>query len=74
MLTTHRAWIAVFCTLGAGGLLVLYLLFSVHESDEDWERFKQNRHCRSVGIQAGNNQGGWRCDDGKIYYRWRQQK
>lgn len=67
-------WNLAFAALALAGVVVIYLLFSAHEADEDWERFKQDRHCQSVGREAGNNQGGWRCDDGKIYYRWRQQK
>ncbi|MFM8331753.1 MAG: hypothetical protein ACKN9T_08695 [Candidatus Methylumidiphilus sp.] len=67
-------WNVVFGVLLLAGFAALWLLFSADESEEDWEAFKQARHCQSVGRQAGNNQGGWRCDDGKVYYRWRQQK
>lgn len=61
-------------TLLLSSVFVLYLLYSAQEADEDWETFKARHHCQSVGQAAGNNQGGWRCDDGKVYYRWRQQK
>jgi len=67
-------WNLVFGALLLAGGTVLWLLFSVHGSEEDWERFKQARHCQSVGREAGSNQGGWRCDDGEVHYRWRQQK
>ena len=66
--------ILIFGALCLAGGIVIYLLFTAPEADEDWETFKQSHHCQSVGRQAGNNQGGWRCDDGEIHYLWRQQK
>lgn len=74
MLNSRILWNGVFAALALAAGMALYLLFSVHESEADWEAFKQAHHCASVGREAGNNQGGWRCDDGKIHYRWRQQK
>jgi hypothetical protein len=67
-------WQLIFGTLAASGTVIVFLLAFAPEADEDWEAFKLTRHCQSVGSEAGNNQGGWRCDDGKIHYRWRQQK
>lgn len=68
------AWNLTFGLIALFGAVVLYLLLTANEADEDWNRFVAEHHCVSVGHQAGNNQGGWRCDDGQIHYRWRQQK
>jgi len=74
MFKNIQPWKPIFAglTLAAGS--VVYLLAFAPEADEEWEAFKTAHHCHSVGQQAGNNQGGWRCDDGEIHYRWRQQK
>lgn len=66
--------IFIFGLLCVAGGMVVYLLFTAQEADEDWEAFKERHHCMSVGEQAGNQQGGWRCDDGEVHYRWRQQR
>ena len=66
--------IAAFSTLGLAFVTVAYLIFSAPEGEADWQKFVAEHHCQSVGGEGGNNRGGWRCDDGKIHYRWRQQK
>jgi hypothetical protein len=67
-------WKLIFGGLSLAAAAVAYLLVFAQEGDADWEAFKAAHHCQSVGAQAGNNQGGWRCDDGAVHYRWRQQK
>jgi hypothetical protein len=54
--------------------MVAYLLFGAHEAGEDREAFQERHHCISIGEQAGNQQGGWHCDDREIHDRWRQQR
>lgn len=60
--------------LGIASVMVIYLLTSVHEGEEDWQQFVEANQCRSISNEDGSNRGGWRCHDGKIHYRWRQQK
>ena len=74
MLKKIDPWKMVFGSLAVAGAVVIYLIQFAEEGEEDWDAFKTAHHCQSVGQQAGNNQGGWRCDDGEIHYRWRQQK
>ena len=74
MFKTIEPWKLVFGSLALAAGVVVYLLLFAQEADEDWEAFKSAHHCQSVGQQAGNNQGGWRCDDGQVHYLWRQQK
>jgi hypothetical protein len=74
MISRFSVWKLAFAALLAAGAVVVYLLFSAQGAEEDWEQFKQSRHCQSVGRELGSNQGGWRCDDGAVHYRWRQQK
>jgi hypothetical protein len=74
MLSAVKTWNLLFVALTIAGLTVLYLIFSTYESEDDWEQFKQAHHCVSVGSQTGANQSGWKCDDGKIHHRWRQQR
>lgn len=64
----------VLVAMVSAAVVVAYLLVSAPEADLDWEDFKATHHCQSVGVESGNNRAGWRCDDGKVYYRWRQQK
>ncbi|HYE35368.1 cbb3-type cytochrome oxidase assembly protein CcoS [Methylocaldum sp.] len=66
--------IVVFVSLGVALLFVAALLWSVREGDEDWNEFSQAHHCVSLADTEGRDRAGWRCDDGKVYYRWRQQR
>lgn len=65
---------AAFSALGLAAATVGYLILSSPEGEDDWQKFVQDHHCQSVGETGGSNRGGWRCDDGQIHYRWRQQK
>jgi hypothetical protein len=69
-----RLEIAAFSVLGVAALTVGYLILSAPEGEADWQRFVKANHCKAVGAMDGSNRGGWRCDDGQIHYRWRQQK
>ena len=66
--------IAIFSALGVALMVVAYLILTAHEGEGDWLKFVEAHHCQAVGAADGSNRGGWRCDDGKIHYRWRQQK
>ncbi|MEQ1529643.1 MAG: hypothetical protein ABL925_10025 [Methylococcales bacterium] len=50
------------------------LYFSVSVDDGNWNEFKDQHHCRLHVNDSGNQQLSWYCDDGKTYYRWRQQR
>ncbi len=65
---------AVFSALGIALVTVAYLILSAPEGEADWQAFVAAHHCQSVGAADGSNRGGWRCDDGRVHYRWRQQK
>jgi hypothetical protein len=70
-----KPWeILLFSLLVLAALKTAGLLFGVHESEEAWDRFKAEHHCEAVGQIQGSNRAGWRCDDGRTYYRWRQQR
>jgi hypothetical protein len=70
-----KPWeIGVFGGLGAAFLVVVYLILSAPEGEADWEAYVRDHHCTPVGAMDGSNRGGWRCDDGKVHYRWRQQR
>lgn len=73
-----RSWklweIVVFGILAVAGLSVVLMIISVPEGDREWEEFKARNHCLSVAQERGGRAAGWRCDDGEIHYRWRQQK
>lgn len=66
--------IAVFTGMGVALMAVAYLILTAHEGEGDWQKFVEANHCQAVGASDGTNRSGWRCDDGKIHYRWRQQK
>jgi hypothetical protein len=66
--------IGVFGSLGAAFIVVVYLILSAPEGEADWEAYVRDHHCTPVGAMDGSNRGGWRCDDGKVHYRWRQQR
>jgi hypothetical protein len=53
-------------------LTSLYL--SVNTDDGAWEQFKAEHHCKLRVSEHGTQRASWECDDGEIYYRWRQQR
>ena len=53
---------------------LLHLYASVTTDDGQWERFKADHHCRLLVNERGSQRLSWQCDDGKLYYRWRQQR
>lgn len=65
--------ILAFGALAAAGLGVLVMIFLAPEAEQDWEDFKRNHHCVSLAEERGGRVAGWRCDDGEVHYRWRQQ-
>lgn len=54
--------------------IVSKLYFTVDYNDEDWEQFKTEHHCQIRFTKTGTQRASWVCDDGKTYFRWRQQR
>jgi len=50
------------------------LYFSVNVDDGNWEQFKSENNCKLLTTETGTQRLSWDCSDGKIYYRWRQQR
>ena len=50
------------------------LYFSVNIDDGNWEQFKSEHNCKLLTTETGTQRMSWECNDGKIYYRWRQQR
>ena len=50
------------------------LYFSVNVDDGSWEQFKSEHNCKLLTTETGTQRLSWECNDGKIYYRWRQQR
>ncbi len=69
-----RLEIIAFGSLAAGLVAALVMMKTTPEGEADWEAFVRDHHCVAVGATDGSNRGGWRCDDGRIHYRWRQQR
>lgn len=73
--STWKPWeIAVFVVLAVAGLTVVLRIFGAPEAEGDWEEFKRKNHCVSLAQERGGRAAGWRCDDGEVHYRWRQQQ
>jgi hypothetical protein len=50
------------------------LYFSVSVDDGNWEQFKAEHECQLRTNESGTQRSSWKCNDGEIYYRWRQQR
>jgi hypothetical protein len=50
------------------------LYFSVNVDDGNWEQFKSEHGCKLLTTETGTQRLSWICNNGKIYYRWRQQR
>ncbi|RYU57527.1 hypothetical protein EWI61_12580 [Methylolobus aquaticus] len=69
-----KPWeILAFGSLGVAGLVVAFMIFVAPEGEADWQEFAQKHHCVSVAKERIGHGSGYRCDDGEVHYRWRQQ-
>ena len=50
------------------------LYFSVNVDDGSWDKFKLENNCKLQMNEYGNKRLSWKCEDGKVYYRWMQQR
>ncbi len=50
------------------------LYLRVDFDDEHWEEFKAEHHCQLRTTKTGTQRASWVCDNGKTYFRWRQQR
>jgi hypothetical protein len=55
-------------------IILISLYFRVYMDDEQWEKFKAEHHCELRMSKTGTQRASWACDDGKTYFRWRQQR
>lgn len=55
-------------------IILTRLYFSLNEDDGQWEQFKAEHDCKLRMSKTGTQRVSWSCNDGKIYYRWRQQR
>jgi len=56
-------------------IIKLYsLYFSVNVDDANWDKFSVEHHCKLQKNENGTQEANWKCDDGKVYYRWMHQK
>jgi hypothetical protein len=59
----------------AFAILAESLLLASNRLDEDnWAAFRDAHHCIPVALTDGSNRPGYKCDDGEVYYRWRQMR
>jgi hypothetical protein len=59
----------------AVAVIKLYSLYtSVEVDDGYWQEFKAEHACVEQFGDKGTQRLSWKCDDGQIYYRWRQQR
>ncbi|GAB6141740.1 hypothetical protein JCM14076_24690 [Methylosoma difficile] len=64
----------LFLSLAGAVIVLLQLYSSLNDDDGAWEQFKIDHHCQLQTNQSGTQRHSWLCDDGKLYYRWRQQR
>ena len=57
-------------------IITLYIRYdNIQKDDTNWEQFKVAHDCKLHITQKGNlHSSNWLCNDGKEYYRWRQQR
>lgn len=62
----------------AGFVIAAIKLFGLYASldvdDGHWQKFKTEHGCILQTGAQGTERLSWKCDDGKIYYAWRQQR
>lgn len=55
-------------------IILSSLYLEVDYDDEHWEKFKAEHHCQLRTTKTGTPRASWVCDNGKTYFRWRQQR
>ncbi|MFZ2451338.1 MAG: hypothetical protein WAW36_12545 [Methylovulum miyakonense] len=64
--------------IALGLALAIIKLFSLYASvdvdDGRWQQFKAEHECALQTGGQGSQRLSWKCNDGKIYYSWRQQR
>ena len=65
---------ALIVVISAAFIKLSSLYFSVNADDGNWNQFKTEHHCQLRTNASGTQRSSWVCDDGKTYYRWRQQR
>ncbi len=56
-------------------ILKITSLYMGVESDADnWDQFKAEHHCIAHIENPEIKISSWKCDDGEIYYNWRQMR
>ena len=53
---------------------LLGLYTSVDADDGHWQQFKVEHECVLQTGAQGSQRLSWKCNDGQIYYSWRQQR
>jgi hypothetical protein len=66
--------ILIFLILAAVVIKLISLNTSVTVDDDTWNEFKTAHNCQLQKSAYGNQEASWLCNDGKVYYRWRQQR
>ncbi|MGD7034729.1 hypothetical protein [Methylotuvimicrobium buryatense] len=59
------------------GIVIFKLIgayISSNIDDGEWAQFKIDHDCQPFINDSGSQRLSWQCDDGKVYYRWRQQR
>jgi hypothetical protein len=64
----------IFFILAAAVVKLISLNTGVTVDDDQWEDFKSQHNCQLQKSAYGNQKASWLCNDGKVYYRWRQQR
>lgn len=69
-----KLWeLLAFGILAVAGVAVLVMIFAAPEGEADWQDYAKQHHCVSVAKERVGHGSGYRCDDGEIHFRWRQQ-
>jgi len=62
----------------AGFAVAIIKLFGLYNSadtdDGRWQQFRNEHRCVQQHGEEGSQRLSWKCDDGKTYFSWRQQR
>lgn len=50
------------------------LYFSVNVDDANWDSYSVEHNCKLLKTEFGTQKASWKCDDGKVYFRWMHQR
>lgn len=70
----HPLEIFLYCLLTAAAFKVFTLYVNSEMDNEEWQRYKVEHNCHERISVSETKISSWECDNGEVFFNWRQQR